>query len=326
MKISHSTHIKNLSKVNGYGYATENMIASLTRLGYHVEKNDASADVQIAFDQPHNWKFIDGVYKIGYHPWESTKLKPGWVKIMNQCDEIWTPSPLIAEWYRADGITVPVYVYEHGVDATTWTPKRRKVEDKMRFLHVGLEAARKGGSETMRAFRTAFPNNDDVELTMKTIQDGWDVEYIGRAHILNERLSLPALVNLFHEHHVFVYPSYGEGFGLNPLQAIATGMPTITVPAWAPYKEFLDPELNISSILVKTQWSRSHHPGKMFKPKFDDIVDHMRYAYENYDKVECTAHQRTLDIAVHYDWDRLTKSAFGDLENRLDNFSKIIAR
>jgi len=324
MKISHATHIKNINETNGYGYATTNMVASLTRLGYHIEQNDASADVQIAFDQPHQWRFIDGIYRIGYHPWESTKLKPGWVKIMNECDEIWTPSPLIADWYRADGITVPVHVYEHGVDAKRWYPKKRKVENKMRFLHVGLEAARKGGSETMRAFRTAFPNNDDVELTMKTIQDGWNIDQIGRAKILNKKMSLTALVDLFHAHHVFVYPSYGEGFGLNPLQAMATGMPVITVPAWAPYKDFLDPNLMVDSLLVKTQWSRGHHPGKMFKPKFDDIVDRMRYAYENYDEVECTAHQRTFEIVVHYDWDRLTKEAFGALENRLEISEKVL--
>lgn len=325
MKISHSTHIKNLSSVNGYGYATENMLASLHRLGYHVEQNDASADVQIAFDQPHNWDFIDGIYKIGYHPWESTKLKPGWVKIMNQCDEIWTPSPLIAEWYRADGITVPIYVYEHGVDHV-WTPKKRKIEDKFKFLHVGLEAARKGGTETMRAFRAAFPDNNDVELNMKTIQDGWEIDRIGRANIINKRLKLPELIELFHENHVFVYPSYGEGFGLNPLQAMSTGMPTITVPAWAPYAQFLDPNLEIGSILVKTQWSRTHHPGKMFKPRFDDIVDRMRYAYDNYDEVHAFALDQTKEISTHYDWDRLTKSAFGNLEKRLENSSKIVAR
>jgi len=322
VKISHSTHIKKISSVNGYGYATTNMIASLRRLGYHIEQNYASADVQIAFDQPHNWKFIDGIYKIGYHPWESTKLKPGWVKIMNKCDEIWTPSPLIAEWYRADGVTPPIYVYEHGVEPA-WTPKKRKVDDKLKFLHVGLEAARKGGSETMRAFRTAFPNNEDVSLTMKTIQDGWNVDKIGRVDILNKRLALPELIDLFHDHHVFVYPSYGEGFGLNPLQAIATGMPTITVPAWAPYEKFLDPDLGVGSILVKTQWSRTHHPGKMFKPRFDDIVDRMRYAYENYDEVHSTALERTKEIAVHYDWDRLTREAFENLEERLENSSKI---
>lgn len=306
-----------MSKVNGYGYATENMIASLQRLGYHVEKNDASADVQIAFDQPHNWKFIDGIYRIGYHPWESTKLKPGWIDIMNQCDEIWTPSPLIAEWYRADGITVPVYVYEHGVDKI-WTPKKRKVEDKFKFLHVGLEGARKGGTETMRAFRTAFPNRGDVELTMKTIQDGWKVDYIGRARILNKKLSITELVDLFHDHHAFVYPSYGEGFGLNPLQALATGMPVITVPDWAPYKEFLDPNLNIRSVLARTQWHHTHHPGKMFHPRFNDIVEHMRWVVENYDEAHTTAMQRTKEIAVHYDWDTLTAEAFGRLEKRLE--------
>src|SRR5690606_37888916 len=117
MRISHGTRIKSINATNGYGYATTNMIASLERLGYAVNQNDHTADVEIWSDQPHHWNFSPGPYKIGYHPWESTELLPGWAEIMNECDEIWTPSPVIADWYvRYAGIKVPVYVYEHGVD------------------------------------------------------------------------------------------------------------------------------------------------------------------------------------------------------------------
>lgn len=292
------------------------MVDSLTRLGHEVKQNDPTADVEIWFDQPQHWDFSDGPYKIGYHPWESTKLQKGWVDIMNQCDEIWTPSPVVAKWYREDGVKVPVYTYEHGVDKV-WTPKKRKVEDTIKFLHVGLEAARKGGSETMRAFRMAFPDRDDVSLTMKCIADGWLMPRIGRTNVVNDRLDLPALIDLFHDHHVFVYPSHGEGFGLNPLQALATGMPTITVPAWAPYSKYLDKNLSIRSRLVTSQWHRSHHPGKMYKPKFDDIVDRMRYAADNYDPLHA-AHLDQVDaLTAHYDWDSLTESAFGKLSERL---------
>lgn len=324
MKISHGTRIKNIVDTNGYGYATVNMIESLTRLGHEVKQNDESADVEIWFDQPQHWKFSDGPYKIGFHPWESTRLHEIWVPVMNQCDEVWTPSPIIAQWYRDGGIKVPVHVYEHGVNKD-WTPKKREVTDKMRFLHVGMEAARKGGSETMRAFRTAFPNNEDVELTMKTINDGWNIPSVGRSTILNKRMDVPELVQLYHDHHVFVYPSWGEGFGLSPLQALATGMPTITLPAWAPYAQFLDPKLSISSRLVQSPWRRSHHPGKMFKPCFDDIVDRFRYAYDHYDEVHAAALQRAPQIAERYDWDNVTKSAFENLAGRLEKSSKILA-
>lgn len=316
MKISHGTRIAAIGSWNGYGYATTNMLASLDRLGYETTQNDRTADVEIWFDQPHHWKFSDGPYKIGYHPWESTRLKKGWVDIMNQCDEIWTPSPIIAEWYRDDGVTVPVYTYEHGVDKV-WSPKKRKVEDEFKFLHVGLDAARKGGQEVMSAFREAFPTRTDVSLTMKMINSGFNLPKIGRINILNEKLTVEELVSVFHDHHAFVYPSYGEGFGLNPLQAMSTGMPTITVPAWAPYARFLDPNLNIDSKLLYSPWRRTHHPGKMFKPTYDDIIDKMRWAVDNYDEAHANAIDKVDEIQAAYDWDTITATTFGDLEKRL---------
>lgn len=302
---------------NGYGYATDRMVDSLSRLGWSVKENDHTADVAMVFDQPQNarWYGTQPV-KILFHPWESTKLQPGWVDIMNDCDEVWTPSPLIADWYRADGVSKPIFVYEHGVDHKLWTPKKREESGKIRFLHVGAEATRKGGWDTLRLFRAAFANRDDVELTLKMVNMGFKLERVGKTSIINRVLSLRELIDLYHAHHVFVYPSWGEGFGLNPLQAMATGMPTICTAAWAPYERFLDPNLKLGSELKKSPWQEIH-PGKMLRPKFDELVDKMRWAADNYDQAQDFAMGQVAGIQTEYDWDNLTKVAFENLESRL---------
>lgn len=318
MKISHGTRIKsqNIAGINGYGYATLGMLDSLHRLGYHVEQNDATADVEIWFDQPQHWEFSEGPYKIGYHPWESTKLQPGWVDIMNQCDEIWTPSPLIAKWYKEDGISVPIFVYEHGIDHSL-KPVRRVVDDKIRFLHIGAEATRKGGWDVMRLFRQAFPNNNDVELTLKMVNSSWSgFDKIGKVRIINRTLGFEQLQNLFYEHHAYVYPSFGEGFGLTPFQAMASGMPTICTEEWAPYKRFFDINLTIDSTLTKTQWPKIH-PGYMLRPNFDDVIDNMRFVVDNYEKCSDFAMEQAPKIHEEYDWDRITGQVFRDLEKRI---------
>jgi len=317
MKISFGTRIASddISGRNGYGYATQCMLASLQRLGYTVNDNDASADVEIWFDQPQNWKFRDNQYKIGYLPWESTKLMDGWVEIMNQCDEIWTPSPIVAEWFKADGITVPVYVYEHGIDHF-WQPVVREPEHTIKFLHIGGEAARKGGWDTRREFKRAFPGNTNVRLTMKLVNSDWINVDTSRVRVINAKYNLKQMRMLFYTHDVYVYPSHGEGFGLTPLQAIATGMPTITVPDWAPYAKHLDPKLGVEAKLKAHQWEKIH-PGKMWRPNWDDLVDKMRYAADNYDEVRDTAASGALDVHRAYDWDRLTGAAFSALEERL---------
>lgn len=318
MKISFGTRVDpdKLNTANGYGYATDCMLNSLDSLGYQVSPNDSSADVEIWFDQPQHWKFSKDTYKIGYHPWESTLLKEGWAEIMNECDEIWTPSPLIADWYtRYAGVRVPVYVYEHGIEHV-WQPRKREVTDRVKFLHVGAEATRKGGWDTVRAFRLAFPERDDVELTLKMISSSWNgIPRLGRVNYINEKYSFNQLQDLFYDHHAYVYPSHGEGFGLTPLQAMATGMPTITLPGWAPYKDYLDPCLEIGHKMYKSKWSI--HPGQMMRPNFDDLIDRMRYVADNYESSEKYATLQTGAIHKKYDWDTITAKVFGDLEGRL---------
>lgn len=308
--------LENMNVTNGYGYATDRMIDSLQRLGHTIRTNDATAPVEIWFDQPHHWKWRKSQYKIGYHPWESTRLQKGWVDLMNQTDEIWTPSPLIAKWYAEDGVEKPIYVYEHGVDRV-WSPQKREVKDKIMFLHVGAEAARKGGWDVMTLFRRAFPTRKDVGLTLKIVNRKWtDIEKVGRINIINRKMSLTELVSMFHSHHVYAYPSWGEGFGLTPLQAMATGMPTITVPDWAPYKRFLDPRLTLSAKLKPSPWQQIH-PGKMLRPSFDDLVDRMRWVADNYDDAHQFALSQTGAVQDEYDWDSLTREAFDNLEKRL---------
>ena len=322
IKISHGSQFAKgeMSDKNGYGYATENMLNSLERLGYHVDTNLKDADVEIWFDQPHNWKIRDGVYTIGYHPWESTELlknqKPDWLEQMNKCDEIWTPSPLIAKWYvEYMGVRPPVYVYEHGV-SPDWTPKKRTVDGTFKFLHVGGEAMRKGAKEAMQALRLGFGKNEDVSLTMKTATSSLGPGFLPRINTVGGLMPLEELIQLFHDHHAFVYPSYGEGFGLTPLQALATGMPTITLPAWAPYGEFLNPNLEIDSKLGTSPF-RKLHPGMMFHPQMESIISSMRYVRDNYEEVQ-NWHHAQLDLLMEkYSWDSLTAEAFEALEKRL---------
>jgi glycosyltransferase involved in cell wall biosynthesis len=211
-----------------------------------------------------------------------------------------------------------VYVYQHGVDSERWAPRERTVGGTFKFLHVGGEASRKGIKEAMAGLRLAFPRHYDVELNAKIISQGWNIGRLHRINVINERMSLEQLIDLYYDNHVFVYPSYGEGFGLAPLQAMATGMPTITVPAWAPYADFLDPNLCIDSHMVSSPWI-TLHPGNMLKPDQDSVVEAMRYAYSHYDEVHARAQASVDKLVDYYSWDRITAVVFGDLQHRLEN-------
>jgi glycosyltransferase involved in cell wall biosynthesis len=322
MKISFNTPISagKIRNNDGYGYGTERILASLRNLGYEVTENDASADVGFVFNQPHHAKYYGNQYRIILHPWESTLLMPDWPGIMNDCDEVWSPSPLIGAWYQEyNGIVKPIYTYEHGIDSV-WEVRPRPVKDTIKFLHVGGEAYRKGMPETLKAFRAAFPDpaKAGVEITYKIGVAGFNLDHHRGTNTISGKMPFNELLDLHYQHNIFVYPSWGEGFGFNPFQAMATGMPTIVTGAWAPYERFIDPELNVKTHFAPSPWPRVH-PGEMFQPDFDDLVDKMRWAVENYDSVHTTAQAVAPLIHKEYAWDTVTKSTFEALEKRLES-------
>lgn len=311
-----ATKPETIQGFNGYGYATQGMLKSWKSLDFDWGLNDKKSDVGLVFDQPQFSHFYDGQYKIFYMPWESTLLMDGWSDIMNGCDEIWTPSPLIARWYQEyAGIERPVHVYEHGIDHV-WTPVKREPTDHLKFLIVGAESTRKNGWQALNYFKQTFAARDDVSVTMKMINSSWNgIPRIGKTTFINEIYSFDRLQELFYDHHVLLHLSSGEGFGLPPLQAIASGMPVITLPAWAPYAQFLDPNLTVDSKLVKSPWEI--HPGMIFRPDADQFKERMLWVVDNYEKAAEFAFNTAPLVHERYDWDTITSKVFGDLEKRL---------
>lgn len=287
--------------------------------------DDSNCKVQIHFSQPEWYDFHEHQYKIGYTPWESTGLPENWVEDMSQCDEIWTPSPLIKTWFEEAGVKPTIKVYEHGVDKI-WSPKRRRRTDgPLKFFHQGEPAPRKGGDLALRAFRAAFGNSKDVHLTFKSngystlrVKDrhgsivGLPNEVYDNVSLVVQNVTTESLVSLVQTHDVMVYPSYGEGFGLIPIQAMATGMPTICTEAWAPYAHLLLPELKLSSLLSDSPWPRMH-PGEVFHPNFDHLVEIYRYTYENFTQLSAKAYRASYSVGQEYDWDKKTEDAFAHI-------------
>jgi glycosyltransferase involved in cell wall biosynthesis len=120
------------------------------------------------------------------------------------------------------------------------------------------------------------------------------------------------LTGLYEQCDVLVYPSYGEGFGLIPLQALATGMPVISTTDWAPYASHID--FPISARADRSIWSV--HPGDVYYPNYDELIAAYHSAANNIGILSEIAYLRSFNIAKEYDWDTLTKKAFKHLENR----------
>jgi starch synthase len=120
----------------------------------------------------------------------------------------------------------------YGVDVEFWTPVPiQKQPEPLRFIYAGNISVRKGVALLIEAWSRAALR--DAELTL-----------VGSWGLADSKLqSLPAgirwvppcsssaLRDRYRESHVFVFPSYSDGFGLVLLEAMACGLPAIASEA-----------------------------------------------------------------------------------------------
>lgn len=317
MKISYHTATDLLTMTKGYGKAGFGVVTSLQKLGHQVPFNDPTAPVQLSFVQPAWQKFHPNQYCIGYTPWESTELPSGWVDRMNNLDEVWATSTWTANVFAGNGVTKPIFVYPHGTDPA-YTPVKREVKDKVKFLHVGEPALRKGAQMALDGFRRVFGNRDDVHLTIKCHHQnflrqwgGGELKYVEDLYdnvtVINREYTEDEIRQLFYDHDVLVYPTYGEGFGLIPLQALASGMPTITTVDWAEYKKFI--HMGVRARADRSIWSL--HPGDVYYPNYEDLCGLMEHAADsNIGALHDIHYRQAAAIHEEYDWLKLTEKSF----------------
>ena len=224
------------------------------------------------------------------------------------------------------GVKRPINVYKHGLDKR-WAPKKRVRGDVVKFLHMGEPALRKGGQMTIDAFRAEFGDRTDVHLTVKAYhqhylrvwKDG-EITTPEKAYnnvtVITEQMHFGELLQMYYDHDVLLYPSYGEGFGFIPLQALGTGMPVICTDTWAPYKNYTQ------MLYVGGRWDRSIwslHPGDVYYPDYNWYRSKMRQVVDEEGFLEQVFEyyfNQTYMIHQEYDWKVQTEYAFRDLVSK----------
>lgn len=329
-------HVRRSGSYFGYAYAyyeIERHLRSYQHDGKNlqVDINSPKSKVQLYFGSPPGF-FYPHQYKIQMTQWESTLVPPSWVDYAKGYDEWWTANEFGRQAFINSGVPADkVKVYEHGVDHNMWSRHKRGQNDVIRFLHVDSGSPRKRGDLAIKAFRAAFGNSLDYELTMKyshypesgvdwnkqdVMKNHGEWEYVNVRHI-RENMDIRHLVSLFKYHDVLLYPSEGEGFGLIPLQALATGMPVISTGIWCSYEKFLngnviDSRLGISDI-VETY---TRH-GEVVLPDFDSTVNLLKNIANNFSTQANTFYNQVDSVVKEYDWQYRTNLAMNDLVSRL---------
>jgi len=248
-----------IEEATGYGNIAKKLLKKYSGTIKYVQKGPEFKDnldlkdvplesYVIQLTTPNCFRDLSNVKKrIGFTMFETTKIPKDWPKICNKlCDILIVPSKENKKIFKNCGVNVPIKVIPLWAD-NCYKYYKRPVRKIFNFLFAGSVDTfnRKGWYELVKAFKQEFKEDKDVRLTIKCqhpqINNVMYEQIISdnRIKFIKGTLSNKELNELYGNADCFVFPTKGEGFGLNPLEAMATGLPVI-VTNWMGCKEFVD--------------------------------------------------------------------------------------
>ena len=302
----------------GYGHATMRIVSSLSKTENSVGYSLPNSDLEIFFGHADGYEYINQkAYKVGYTAWESTQFPKTWIESGNLdiVDEIWVPNRFCKDVF-SNYTDKDIYIFKHGVDKT-FQPQQRKLTDTIKFIHIGYPAYRKNLYDTVNAFLDLYAGRKDVSLTIKAYEHVSLPEFDNEPNInvIGETYTSFEMVRLLKEHHALIYPSWGEGFGLIPLQTLGTGMPSIVSGGWCDYDNYVG-ELMVRSKLTHNPFTITH-PGFMYKPDYEHLLETIKYTENNIESLISKYYDQAPEIHKEYDWDNIVAEHFDNVAKRL---------
>lgn len=235
--------------------------------------------------------------------WEAMQLPEGFRETLHNFDTVLVPSPqnleLFSE-YHGNVKYVPL-----GVDPTRWHPLDRPAPTtEFRFL-IGGSGPRKGTDLAVKAFKKLWPRGThfgDKPIPTLILKNPRGEQFYGeRIQMVSGRMSDDEESDLYASAHCYLQPSRGEGFGLQPLQAIAQGCPTILTAAHG-HESFAHLGIGLSTKPTKADYFIYGEAGDWWEPNFDELCEAMLDVYERYDFHAAMAKVAGQDAIETFSW------------------------
>jgi len=294
----------NICGISGWDYVVFEIARGLHSLGAHIRLNAASnhqADLLPPYLLPTRRLRKEGdrnlvlapPHLLEYHfpppgsaiftMWESDRLDPKWVNLLNEAAVVIVPSQWAVESFRASGVTVPMEVVNLGHDALTY----HAAGDWPDVCTFGTAAALWGGGvrknthKLIDAFQRAFPDETDVRLRVKITPKCELPECDDpRIEVLRKFLLPADLAAWYRSLTAYVNGSSAEGFGLHLVEAMACGRPIIST-AYSAVTEYFDEAVGYPVAHRLTAAEGSIYSGSWAEIDEDDLVRAMRQVYDD---------------------------------------------
>lgn len=276
---------------DGYGMSRNHLKTELAKLGVKLSENFADQKVGILYNYPYGIISMRSTVRLIYTMFESDKIPEEWADYLTMADEVLVPSKWCKDVFAKAGVESTVVPLGYNENMFTFIERPVPIEagTPFTFIHYDSFNMRKGWSEVFKAFTEEFTDDEPVRMILKTSQNAVAIPIMKSQYpnidVITGTLPEKELVSLLASANCMVYPSRGEGFGITPLEAMATGLPAI-VPNEHGISEYFNSNYMLE---VKAPGRcpglytrfKGQDVGQMVVADVEDLKKQMRYAYNN---------------------------------------------
>jgi glycosyltransferase involved in cell wall biosynthesis len=276
---------------DGYGMSRDHVKYELAELGVKLSEQFHEQKVGLLYNYPYTILSLRNDVRLCYTMFESDKIPEDWPDLLKSAEEVIVPSKWCHDVFLKAGI--PSTVVPLGYDSHTFTYVDRPVpvenNEPFVFIHYDSFNMRKGFREVFEAFRQEFDKSDNVKLILKTNREAAAIPVVKsefpNIEVIRGALPAAELAALLGRANCMVYPSRGEGFGITPLEAMATGLPAIVPNAHGISEYFnsnymLEVEVEGKCPALNGRF-KSQDIGDMVVCSVEHLRQQMRYAFNN---------------------------------------------
>jgi glycosyltransferase involved in cell wall biosynthesis len=279
---------------DGYGVSSQALYNELQAQGVKISYSNIGQAIGFLYHSPYSMMRVNTPYRILYTMFESTKIPDDWHDYLHAANKVIVPSKWCRDIFRKSGFDPEVVPlgYDDNIFKFQERENKRRSRKNFVFLHYNAYNIRKGFIEVVKAFTQEFAKDEPVKMIFKTNQTKPPFPFIASRYpnieVITGEMDAVTLAELCHRSDAFVFPSRGEGFGMTPLEAMATGMPAI-IPNAHGITEYFNPEcmyeVKIGSMCpaIYSRY-RGMDVGQMYVSDISHLRSQMRYVYEHQDE------------------------------------------
>lgn len=286
----HPIHIiTHAAEANGYGESRLALERELEAVGVSPLPRFTGQTIGFLYGVPPVMPKLKTPVKVLYTMFESTSIPSDWVEFCRMADRVIVPSKFCQEAFASKGIKSEVIPLGYNHHVYQYIERKPEKREPFTFLHYNAFNVRKGFDILWRAFTEEFRDDDRVKLVLKTVKTKPPFPILESKYpnieVISEEYNHDQMMKLLERADAFVYPSRGEGFGLTPLEALATGLPTI-IPNGSGMSEYFNPDHFIEVKIKGNSKSVYQHfdtkdVGFMIEPDQKDLQRKMRQLFDN---------------------------------------------